>query len=283
MILRDQPRKKSTLYNQMGRVALMIESGWSRSWQEWLRLVFPVFPALMVSFVAKAQVGACPSITNASPTSLTVCTEAVIERLEVNTTVQPSDTIEFVRFDTYQTNPYTDKGGVPLGNAMPIAGKATLQNVVFPAHFDLPDRVYYVYVRLKTASADPNCVPFAPITVFIRANPMASVVVKEATCYNTESQSDGQVYITGFQPNDTYEMAVNGRFSGQRTAIPADGVIAGGISRTGVPKTYSVRIYNSLGCYADRTITMTNAVCTCAYIHCTPVVIAKTRSGRTTK
>lgn len=267
----------------MGRRTLVIHSGWRRSWSGWLRLVFPVLPALMGSLVAKAQVGSCPGITNASPTSLTVCTEAVIDRLEVSTTVQPSDTIEFVRFDTYQANPYTDKGGVPLGNARPVEGKAALRNVVFPAHFDLPDRIYYVYARLKTAPADPNCVPFAPITVFIRANPMAAVVVKEATCYNTESQSDGQVYITGYQPNDTYEMAVNGRFSGKRTAIPADGVIAGGISRTGVPKTYSVRIYNSLGCYTDRTITMTNAVCTCANTHCVPLVIAKTRSSRVPK
>ena len=267
----------------MGRIVLVLQNGWRQSWSGRLRLTFSILPALMGTLVARAQVSSCPSITKASPTSLTVCTVAVIERLEVNTNVSPSDTIEFVRFDTYQTNPYTDKGGVPLGNARPRQGKAALRNVIFPAHFDLPDRVYYVYARLKTAPADPSCAPVAPITVFIRANPMAAVVVKEATCYNTESQSDGQVSITGYQPNDTYEMAVDGRFSGQKTAIPADGVIAGGISRSGVPKTYSVRIYNSLGCYTDRTITMRNTVCTCAYTQCIPMVIAKTKSRLTAK
>ena len=264
-------------------IALVIRNAWRRSWAGWLRVGCLSLPVLLITPVIKAQVNSCPTITSASPTSLTVCTEAVIERLEVNTSVLPADTIEFVRFDTYQVNPYADKGGVPLGNVRPRQGKAALRDVIFPAHFDLPDRIYYVYARLKTASADPGCIPFALITVFIRANPMASVVIKEATCYNTETQSDGQVSITGYQPGDTYEMAVNGRFAGQQTAIPADGVIVGGLSRTGVSKTYSVRIYNPLGCYTDRTITMTNAVCTCANTHCAPIVIAKTRSGRITK
>ncbi|WP_148562371.1 hypothetical protein [Spirosoma radiotolerans] len=231
----------------------------------------------------KAQGSFCPSITNASPTSLTVCTESAIDKLEVSTTVLPSDTIQFVRFDTYQANPYAERGGVPVGEVMPGQGKATLRNVIFPAHFDLPDRIYYVYARLKTASADPNCTPFALITVFIRANPMASVVIKEATCYATETQRDGQVSITGYQPTETYEMAVNGTFSGRGSAIPADGVIVGGISRTGIPKTYTVRIYNSLGCYADRSTTMTNALCTCANTHCVPIVIVKVKSGRVSK
>ncbi|GAB3799805.1 hypothetical protein GCM10028819_23870 [Spirosoma humi] len=249
----------------------------------WLRIGCLGLPALLMASGIKAQGSYCPTITNASPASLTVCTGATIEKLEVSTTVLPSDTIEFVRFDTYQTNPYAERGGVPIGEVRPSQGKATLSNVIFPAHFDLPDRIYYVYARLKTASKDLNCIPFAPITVFIRANPMASVVVREATCYNTETQRDGQVSITGYQPTDTYEMAVDGRFSGRGSAIPADGVIVGGISRTGIPKTYSVRIYNSLGCFSDRSITMTNAVCTCDTTHCVPLVIVKVKTGRTSK
>lgn len=266
----------------MGTV-LMKRNGWRKSWLVWLRIGCLSLLILLITSVTKAQNNSCFTITNASPTSLTVCTEATIEKLEVNTTVLPSDTIVFMRFDTYQTNPYAERGGVPIGEARPSQGKASLQNVIFPAHFDLPDRVYYVYARLKTAPADASCTPFALITVFIRAKPMASVVVKEATCYNTETQRDGQVSITGYQPADTYEMAVNGRFSGRGSAIPADGVIVGGISRTGVPKTYNVRIYNSLGCFSDRSITMTNAVCTCATTHCVPFVFAKVKTGRASK
>lgn len=258
---------------------------WQKSWLVWLQIGCLSLLASLITPGLKAQSNSCFTITNASPTPLTVCTEATIEKLEVNTTVLPSDTIVFMRFDTYQTNPYAERGGVPIGEVRPRQGKATLRNVIFPAHFDLPDRVYYVYARLKTAPADVNCTPFALVTVFIRANPTASVVVKEATCYNTETQRDGQVSITGYQPTDTYEMAVDGRFSGRGSAIPipADGVIVGGISRSGVPKTYNVRIYNSLGCFSDRSITMTNAVCTCATTHCVPFVIAKVKTGRVSK
>ncbi|GAB3773417.1 hypothetical protein GCM10028818_14930 [Spirosoma horti] len=239
--------------------------------------------ALLITPVLKAQPTSCPRITNPALTSLTVCTESIINQLEVNTTVLPSDTIEFVRFDTHQANPYVEQGGVPLGEVMPGQGKATLRNVIFPAHFDLPDRVYYVYARLKTAPADPNCSPFALITVFIRANPMAALVVKEATCYATETQRDGQVSLTGYQPTDTYEMAVNGHFSGRGRTIPADGVLVSGISRTGIPKAYGVRIYNSLGCYVDRSMIMTNAMCTCPTTHCIPIVIVKVKTGRGSK
>ena len=264
-------------------MALVIPNGWRRSWLEWLWVGCLSLPVLLITTLLKAQGSSCPAITNASLTSLTVCTGSVIGKLEVNTTVLPSDTIEFVRFDTYQTSPYAKQGGVTMGEVVSRQGKATLRNLTFPLHFDLPDRIYYVYARLKTASTDPKCIPFALITVFIRAKPMASVVVKEATCYATETQRDGQVSITGYQPTDTYEMAVNGSFSGRGSAIPANGVIVGGISRTGIPKTYTVRIYNSLGCYSDRSITMTNAACTCVTIHCVPIVIVKVKSGQTSK
>ena len=252
-----------------------INPGWG-----WIRVYCFSLIGLCVSPVLRAQVADCFSLSTTLITSVTVCTERTVDQLQVLTTAGTPDEIEFVRFDSLQTNPYKGKGGVSVGHVVPVDGKATLRNVNFPPHWGITDRLYYVYACLKSKPADPTCTPFALIRVFIRANPTASLVVKEATCYNAESQHDGQVSITGFDPTDRYEMAINGLFVGQSNPMPTDGVLVGTGSRTGRPTVYTVRITSSLGCTTDRSITMTNARCDCLPMRCVPIVISKTRRGR---
>ncbi|MFD2937203.1 hypothetical protein [Spirosoma flavum] len=255
--------------------SVMLDHG-QKSRRYWSQIACLSLLCLLITPVLWAQTGSCPTITNTRMLSVTVCTERVIDSLQVNTT----GTIEFVRFDALQTNPYKENGVAYVGEPVLVNGKATLRNVLFPANWGTKDRLYYVYARLKQAPTNPTCLPFAQIIVYIKANPTASVVVKEATCYGTQSQNDGQVSLTGYSPTDTYEMAIKGTFTGQGKAIPADGVIVTNGSRTGIPKLYTVRIYNSSGCYTDRSILMTNAPCNCLPISCMPMTIAKTKSGR---
>ncbi|AUD01376.1 hypothetical protein [Spirosoma pollinicola] len=252
-----------------------INPGWS-----WLRVCCFSLIGLCVSWGLRAQVADCSSLLTTRVTSITVCTEKAVDQLQVLTTAITPDEIEFVRFDSLQTNPYKGKGGVSVGHVVPLNGKATLRNVNFPPNWDITDRLYYVYARLKFKSANSTCTPFALIRVFIRANPTASLVVKEATCYNAESQNDGQVSITGFDPTDRYEMAINGTFVEHSNPIPTNGVLVGTGSRTGRPTVYTVRVTNSLGCTTDRYITMINARCDCLPMRCVPIVISKTRRGR---
>ncbi|GAB3993521.1 hypothetical protein GCM10028807_28940 [Spirosoma daeguense] len=217
----------------------------------------------------------CPTITNTAMTSLTICTGQVVDSLEVNTSIVLPDRVEFVRFDTMYTNPYKGHGGVHLGEFVPINGKATQYNISFPAQSGTTDRVYYVYACVKPMPSDTNCAPWALITVTVRPNSVANVVVKEATCFGTVSQADGELSLSGYAPTDTYEVSSNGTFTGLGQAIPANGIIVSGLSRTGTAVVYSVRIYNAQGCYVDRYATVLNRNCDCPPAKCIPIAIQR--------
>ncbi|GAB3712542.1 hypothetical protein GCM10027592_51050 [Spirosoma flavus] len=222
----------------------------------------------------RAQTANCPTITNTSMISLTICTGNLVDSLQVNTTAVLPNQIEFVRFDTLYANPYKGRNGVHLGEINTVNGKATQYAISFPPHTGTTDRVYYVYACLKP-EPDSTCAPFALITVFVKPNPTANVVVKEATCFGSVSQADGQVSISGYAPTDTYEVSNNGTFTGTGQPIPNDGVIVSGISRTGTPTIYSVRIYNSQGCYVDKYATVLNRQCDCPPSKCLPITVLK--------
>lgn len=223
----------------------------------------------------KAQ---CPSITNTTQTSVTVCSGSLVDSLQVRTTAFWPDKIELVRFDAPQLNPY--QGGVSLGELISSNGIATMRTVAFPPNTDVSDKTYYVYGRLNPLSADGSCRPFALLTVIVKPLPQSTVLAQEATCQNLVSLADGWVRINGFSATDTYEMANNGVFSGSSHPVPTDGVVVQNLKRTGKPESYMVRIYNAFGCFVERSVLLANTPCTCPPTRCIPIVIRKIKGGR---
>ena len=58
------------------------------------------------------------------------------------------------------------------------------------------------------------------------------------------------------------------------SVVPADGVIVSNLSAT---QTYTVRVYNSRGCFRDVTVLL-DVNCDCPTEICVPVVLKKTKS-----
>lgn len=221
----------------------------------------------------------CPTITNTSLTTVTICTGRQVDLLEVNTTAVAPYTIEFVRFDEKQVNPYTNMVGEFVGEASPSGGTASITNVDFPANTGTTDRIYYVYACLKPVPVDETCIPFAYITVIVKPNPTASLLAKEATCSGVTSATDGYVALSGYAPTDTYELLTNGVYAGVGQPIPANGRVVSGLSRTGTSQVYTVRVYSGAGCYAETSVNMMNAPCECPPPRCVPITIQKTKSA----
>jgi hypothetical protein len=110
----------------------------------------------------------CPTITNTDLTSVSICSGQLVSKLQVNTSATaPAYRIEFVRFDTIQTNPYLGKNGVHLSELQPSEGKATATNVELPANTSATNKTYYIYACLKPEPDISVCSPFALITVTV--------------------------------------------------------------------------------------------------------------------
>jgi len=241
-------------------------------------LFWLVFICLLSTKKVKAQ---CPSITNTTQTSVTVCSGSLVDSLQVRTTAFWPDKIELVRFDTPQVNPY--KGGVSLGELISSNGIATMRTVAFPPNTDVSDKTYYVYGRLIPLASDTTCRPFALVTVIVKPAPIATLLAREATCQDSVSLADGWVRINNVAPTDTYEVANKGIFSGNSQPIPTDGVVIQHLKRTGKPETYAVRLYSAFGCFVERSITLLNTSCACLPAKCVPIFVRKIRSGRAGK
>lgn len=134
------------------------------------RSIFVLWLMLAGLFYAhglQAQVVDCPTITSSRITAVTICSGKLVDSLQAKTTALSPYTIEFVRFDTLYANPYKGQNGVHLGEITPVDGVVTQKNVDFPANTNVADKTYYVYACLKPAPTDPDCFPFALITVTV--------------------------------------------------------------------------------------------------------------------
>ncbi len=131
----------------------------------------------------------CPSITNTNLTAVEICSGQPVPFLEVNTSAtDPPYSIEFVRFDSLQANPYLGKNGVHMVKNAPQDGKVVVGVVNFPVNTTSVDKVYYVYGCLKPEPDVSVCSPFALITVTVKPQPPKCVPV---VIRRTKIHSDG--------------------------------------------------------------------------------------------
>ncbi len=110
--------------------------------------------------------------------------------------------------------------------------------------------------------------------------PVFTVMAKSPTCVSNQPQPNGTLTVTGLGnslSNYSYAVSEGSSFTVANPTLlnlPQDGVVASGLIEA---KTYTVRIYNQLGCYRDVTVTLT-LNCACPPEICVPVIIKKTKA-----
>ncbi len=127
---------------------------------------------------------------------------------------------------------------------------------------------------------DFSCCPFI---VEEDALPAYQAVATAATCVGSDPQNNGQLVLSNFRPELTYQYSLgvvfneSGSLSGVPRPIPANGVLSTTLPNSSVSQSYTVRVYNSSGCYVDKTVTVAPTVCTCPAPVCAPFVLTQTK------
>ena len=118
-----------------------------------------------------------------------------------------------------------------------------------------------------------------PAVIELDSIPVISLLPKSPSCVGGQPRNDGTLTVVGLGLNTAqYSYAISEGSSFTVTnptlaVVPANGVIATNLVGD---RTYTVRIYNGLGCYRDVTVqVVTN--CQCPADSCVPVVIKKIR------
>ncbi|GAB3999097.1 hypothetical protein GCM10028807_48370 [Spirosoma daeguense] len=141
---------------------------------------------------------------------------------------------------------------------------------------------------LGANSANGQCPDFSCCPFLIEEDTLPSfqATAVAATCIGNVAQSNGQLVLTGFTAGYTYQYSAGTTFnasaslSGAAQVIPANGVIANNLTNPTVDTFYTVRVYNSAGCYTDETVLLRPTVCGCPVDRCVPFVIQQTKRGK---
>ncbi|WP_461044163.1 SdrD B-like domain-containing protein, partial [Spirosoma harenae] len=90
------------------------------------------------------------------------------------------------------------------------------------------------------------------------------------SCASNTPQANGQIVLTNFRTGYTYQYSAGLDFnessplSGAAQVIPANGVIVSTLANPASSQPYTVRVYNSSGCYTDVTVTLNPITCSCS-------------------
>ncbi len=218
--------------------------------------------------------GDCPVICteiNELITDRTICSGGTIDSLAVLTTFSNPDSIAFVYFTSQQTDSsliYTN--GIGIDTAQIVNGNDTVGifNINGFTNTTTTD-TFYIYAIAHPTPADNTCRPYEEILVIIE-KPTASVFAIQPSCDNNVVQSDGFLQIFAIASGDKYNWVTGSDYiAGGGDPDYADALTIGalpfkfneGISNPTGSQDYTVRIFNSNGCFTDYTVTMNQQDC----------------------
>ncbi|QMW04463.1 SdrD B-like domain-containing protein [Spirosoma foliorum] len=127
---------------------------------------------------------------------------------------------------------------------------------------------------------DFSCCPFI---VEEDTLPTFKATATPVTCIGGTAQTNGKIVLSQFRTGYTYQYSSGSSFnaaaslSGNKQVIPTNGLIVNNLANPTVATAYTVRVYNSSGCYTDATVMLLPTVCNCPTDACVPLVIKQTK------
>jgi uncharacterized repeat protein (TIGR01451 family) len=114
-----------------------------------------------------------------------------------------------------------------------------------------------------------KCPDFSQCPFIIEEDPLPTFQAQAipATCNTNTIQANGQIVLTNFNPAYTYQYSAGPSFnpglplSGNPQPIPSTGILANNLPSPVASTPYTIRVYNTAGCYTDQTVTLQPATC----------------------
>ena len=122
------------------------------------------------------------------------------------------------------------------------------------------------------------------VLVTVKPTPKVQSIIERVTCTNLKANSDGKIQLTGFKPQEKFNVSVGGTAGSfifdMPQPIPASGAIIKDLSNpTAASQPYLVRIYNDSGCTQDVRLTMMQRDCQCGDVKalCIPLTARRVK------
>ena len=132
----------------------------------------------------------------------------------------------------------------------------------------------YYFVLMNTVGCSDT------VKVTRKAIPAFDVQTQQATCTVGTPNSDAKLIVSGFDSANKYDYSEGTTYTGTKTfatavVIPSDGILANNLANPTTDKSYTLRIFNSNGCFTDKTVVLKTRVCECKPDVCVPFTMKK--------
>ena len=134
----------------------------------------------------------------------------------------------------------------------------------------------YLFILGQTGAA--YC---ADTVAIIRVkSPTFDVITIQSTCIMGIANSDAKLVLSGFDGTNRYDYLAGITNLGintfaNATLIPPSGIIANNLANPITDKSYTVRVFNSTGCFTNKTAVLKVIACECKPDVCFPYVVKK--------
>jgi len=117
---------------------------------------------------------------------------------------------------------------------------------------------------VSTTDAD-GCTNTDTVVVTVNAPPTVTATITDATCTDGNANNDGTITLVGFT-TEKYDMVTGSTYTASATYatatnIPTGGIITNTLANPSATQDYTIRVFNSDGCYIDRTVTINEVIC----------------------
>jgi SdrD B-like domain len=117
------------------------------------------------------------------------------------------------------------------------------------------------------------------VSVKTKAIPIFDVNAVQATCTIGAANPDAKLIVSSTDATATYDFNEGITYTGTKTFATGTTITTPvtGLTNPTVDRSYTVRVFNSTGCYTDKTVILKPRVCECKPDVCVPYAVRKTK------
>ena len=117
------------------------------------------------------------------------------------------------------------------------------------------------------------------VSVKTKAIPTFGVNPIQATCTIGVANPDAKLIVSGTDITATYDYIEGLSYTGTKTFATGTAITTpiNGLLNPKADRNYTVRVFNSTGCYTDKTVILKTRVCECKTDICLPYSFKKTK------
>jgi hypothetical protein len=120
------------------------------------------------------------------------------------------------------------------------------------------------------------------VKVSRKAVPTFDAITQQATCSIGEANADAKIILSNLDLTNKYDYSEGTSYTGGKTFASATNIIAttvtiSSLANPTASKSYTIRVFNSNGCFTDKTVVLTPRICDCKSDVCVPYTMTKTK------